>query len=251
MLKEMFVGTSLGKKSAVAVAVAKESEAFALKIGMHSPSLASVSSELARVSYRMVPTPFVFIDTLSSNITRAAAAFGAGMGAGAISASGIKPVERLKTPDITKLGRIPEVGTFDIPAEAVAPFSAAGERSRKAAAVGVKQMMAQETAAIQRGVLAMDKSFRPFALFPSKEKRELYPTPAGRRRAKTKPFLRIWPVGDIEKLFRGGERDLKANMRRMEKELNRHNQRQMFKFKEPKIVLPMFERPKKRRRKRR
>lgn len=78
--------------------------------------------------------------------------------------------------------------------------------------------------------------------------------PPKRRIPKTKPFLRYWPVGDIERLF---ERDSKTMMRKIGGALSGREQREMFRMpkpKLPKIRLPVFEdpfeKPRKRRRRR-
>ncbi|GAG91713.1 unnamed protein product, partial [marine sediment metagenome] len=78
MLTQTFRTVVAGSKKSIGVAVAQQSERFALKVGMHSPSIAGVSSELATLSSQMVPTQFMFVDTLASNLAKVAAGIGAG-----------------------------------------------------------------------------------------------------------------------------------------------------------------------------
>lgn len=104
-----------GSKKSVALAVAQQSERFALKVGMHSPTIAGVSSELAKLSSKMVPTQLIFADMLASNLATAAAGIGAGFAGAYVSSLGVpqefKPLEMPNVPTMPQAG-IPEIPEY-------------------------------------------------------------------------------------------------------------------------------------------
>lgn len=198
MISQTFRGIALGPKKAIAIAAVQQSEAFALKVGMHSPSLAGVSSELAQVSSRMVPAPFMFVDTFVSDIFSAAM----GVGAGVASTVVFGTRERLKAP--TRLWEgVVELPTYEpIEIGAVFPISISREaQATKTATTQIMKTTQAQQLQLQMQMRTPTMRFRvPSVPFREEKLRPIYPI-SPPKLPRFRPLERVWPVGKIEKLF--------------------------------------------------